>query len=446
MLSESEQNRLLQLNMGDGKTSVIMPIILCRSADGHRLVRGTVLSSLYPENTRDWQHKVGGMLGRRIYPMLCRRDLRITKQIAEQHVRRCEMIRRAGHFVVTVPEHRLSLVNKALESAALQHTENSDVGASMKLMELLRGMEQTGRDFLDESDELLSPKYQLVYTLGAPADMDGGVRRWVTHFAVIQSVGDHALAMQDIFGKDCVEVTATTGEARRAYEYPGVRLLSGERSVDAFRWLRQQVLSDLLSKPSDVHSSLRTSLTMEERVVFEQLAMDPQPPAQAQQAQLEDRARSLALMLRGILTHEVLRAVLEKRWRVQYGAHPTRIGYEMAVPYRGKDAAQEQTEFGHPDVGLSLTILHYYQQGLSETQLKEVFERLERLAEGEKKALYRQWADQVHKSADVEASRLLEGATSYEGVNLEDSDMFRRKLYPVFRRHMGCINFWLQRK
>jgi len=73
-------NRLLQLIMGGGKTAVIAPIVLCAAARGDNLVRATVLSSLYATNTGDWQWKIGGLLNRKVYPMICTRDMQFWLQ------------------------------------------------------------------------------------------------------------------------------------------------------------------------------------------------------------------------------------------------------------------------------------------------------------------------------------------------------------------------------
>eukprot|EP00536_Pseudo-nitzschia_multiseries_P005724 jgi/Psemu1/191308/e_gw1.112.54.1 len=108
---------------------------------------------------------------------------------------------------------------------------------------------------------------------------------------------------------------------------------------------------------------------------------------------LPTSARVLALCLRGMLDHNVLKIVLFKRWRVQYGNHPTRKRFNMAVPYRAKDVAAERTEYGHPDVALSLTFSHYYQAGLKEGQLRDVFEKLQRMRESDAKAEYSSWVE-----------------------------------------------------
>merc|ERR1712194_485304 len=105
---------------------------------------------------------------------------------------------------------------------------------------------------------------------------------------------------------------------------------------------------------------------------------------------------------------------------------------------KAKDVAAEKTEFGHPDVAVSLTFASYYHGGLSQAQLQTAFAALMKLPESKRKAVYRQWAEKL--PADRKA-----GIAALEGVNLEDTELFKTKLYPAFHRHMGVINFWLLR-
>ena len=70
------------------------------------------------------------------------------------------------------------------------------------------------------------------------------------------------------------------------------------------------------------------------------------------------------MVLRGLLSYDVLYLALSKRWRVEYGVNSK--GYrQMAVPFRAKDVPSERSEFGHPDVAILLTILSYYYSGLT---------------------------------------------------------------------------------
>jgi hypothetical protein len=437
------ENRLLQLNMGGGKTAVIMPIVLAVAARGKKIVRATVLSSLYATNASDWQHKLGGLLNRRVYPMLCRRDLPIGKLEASILLETCKKIKREKHVLVTVPEHRLSLENKAIEFAS-KLSLHMDVATSKVLHKVVAFLSHEGRDFLDESDEILSPKYQLIYTMGAPCDMDGAQLRWAVHACIYESLSRHAMALQEKFGAEMIEILKGDEDTpSRPTEYVGVRLLEGcnhsddanedtkkYTSDDGYEDIKKCIIDDILCG----QSILQVKLRPEEKAKWEKCVAGNGSGSDMEA--LPDDVKTLALCLRGVLAHNVLKVVLFKRWRVQYGDHPTRTRFQMAVPYRAKDVAAERTEFGHADVALSLTFAHYYQAGLSMKQLRDVFERLKRMSESEAKMKYRTWVAELPDSDK-------NGIASYEGVNIEDGGLFETKLFPVFRKHMLVIRFWL---
>ncbi|CAD7943082.1 unnamed protein product [Amoebophrya sp. A25] len=486
-------------------------------------------------------------MNRQVFPLICTRDMALDAKRCEAMLKRLEMIRTQGHVIVTVPEHRLSLENKAVELAtpsvsnvALEDSSEDDSGSSSEsdvddednarkepekslpdpdklaaseiLHKVLAFCSRFGRDVLDESDEILSPKYQLIYTIGDRRDMDGGQLRWTALAAAMRSVANHAFKLRDKYGNEAVEVNAD-----EVLFFPGFRLLESERAAEVFEDIRNLVVGDILNDQKDlIFQRIRPQLLPVEKKVWRSAVLERAPtktlPAHmtpeilaAQTAnfskelwpweQLNQTMRSLALVLRGVLSHEVLQVVLQKRWRVDYGAHPGRQTYQMAVPFRAKDVASDRTEFGHPDIAVLLTIAHYYQSGLSKAQLGDVFSCLEeRITESEAKALYREWAESCPAkhlylmgnaaaaggggggggglgSGTVEAAQdhqLLppsgsplpvsgDGTTAtttatqqtnlmkFESVNLSDVEMFENNLFPAFSKHMDVVNFWLFR-
>ncbi|CAF4745813.1 unnamed protein product, partial [Rotaria magnacalcarata] len=61
----------------------------------------------------------------------------------------------------------------------------------------------------------------------------------------------------------------------------------------------------------------------------------------------------LFLIIRGLLSSEVLLVAFKKQHRVNYGVNPSlSFNRLMAVPFRAKDVVADRTEFGHPDVAL----------------------------------------------------------------------------------------------
>jgi hypothetical protein len=423
VMSDEGGNRLLQLIMGAGKTAVIIPMVIASLANGERLVRTTVIGPLYATNAADWQLKLGGLLGRRVFPMVCRRELKLERH-ADEILSTLDNVRRNGHVIVTVPEYRLSLENKALELAT-----SGDIPGSFALQEVLQFFASHGRDVLDESDEILHPKFQLIYSLGEPVDLDGRSMRWVVGAAVLRSVGRHAEALQAEFGHSSVEINKGSVEDvdNGLHQFPAVRLLE-QAKHGAYAKLCELVCEDFLA---GVHPNVPVLLKPDEASPWRRVVLEREAPNALWQS-LSPQLLKLAFLLRGLLAHQVMYGALHKRWRVEFGGHPSGRR-RMAVPYRAKDVAAEKTEFGHPDCALILTTIHYYHKGLSLDQLRDVLRRLGKKGITEAQATYAAWA-QAAPSLTVR---------SWSGVNLDDSEQFGDLLLPGLYRHMDVINFWL---
>ncbi|KAJ3085954.1 hypothetical protein HK102_013653 [Quaeritorhiza haematococci] len=410
------KSTVMQLNMGEGKTSVIIPMLAAALADGARMVRLTVLKSLFQVNFNSLALKIGGLLNRRVYTCPCRRDLDLDFGQMLSTYKEC--MEKRGVFI-TVPEHRLSSKLKTLEKCRM-----GDMNGE-KALEIQRWLRDNARDLLDESDEILHFKYQLVYTVGAQKSLDGCASRCEVVEAVLDLVRRHGRSL-------CEKGVQVEYEpaAEGPHVFPHLRLLS----PDGYQVLSRLIVEDIMSG--------RTSLDLlefrqQDRESLFQFLVEP-----SIEQSLVDRmgslftsgtpSKSIILALRGIIAQGVLLLALGKRWRVNYGVSPT--GHRlMAVPFRAKDVAAESTEFGHPDVAIILTYLSYYYSGLSDDQLEQCFDLLEK--HSEKESVYKSWIARVPSVPD--------SVKELNGVNLSDSDQRQNALFPMLRRNTAVINFWL---
>lgn len=61
----------------------------------------------------------------------------------------------------------------------------------------------------------------------------------------------------------------------------------------------------------------------------------------------------------------------------------------MAVPYEACDLPSQRSEYKHPDTAIVLTLLSYYQVGLSKAALCDVVRGLGTLPDGKRNAKYK---------------------------------------------------------
>ena len=100
----------------------------------------------------------------------------------------------------------------------------------------------------------------------------------------------------------------------------------------------------------------------------------------------------------------------------------------MAVPFRALDTVAERTEFGHPDVAVVLTVLSYYQSGLTLQQFTGALLLLQRRPD--KDSVYADWMREC--TAPPAALR------SLDGINMKDESQLIA-LHVLLRRHTGVL-------
>ncbi|CZR56441.1 uncharacterized protein PAC_06329 [Phialocephala subalpina] len=408
---QSGSNSIMQLNMGLGKSSVIVPIVAATLADRSKLARVVVLKSLSEQMFQLLTYEEcmvnGGILLVQPESLLSFELLGIDRLLSRE---------------LNPPEVKLAPSNNSRKKSP----EPSMYEIGKVMVQTQQWLYQHARDILDESDEILSVRFELIYTLGIQQNIQFGPDRWF----IIQ----HVLGVLSETARDVLN------------EFPqGFEVLEG--SAGAFpriRILKEAAGKILLNKVA--HSICRSgmsSLAMwtfneeEKNVVFEYLTNLQIPKARA--AILETKVfgteftKMSLLLLRGLFAAGVLEFVFaKKRWRVNYGLDLSRS--MLAVPYHAKDNPSARSMFSHPDTAIALTCLSYYYGGLTDQQIHASFEEL--FLSDHAQEDYVQW---IQHCEDLPKS-----FNRLTGVNLRDKQQCSYELFPCLRYSKGLIDYYLQ--
>ena len=343
MRTSSDGNIVLQLNMGEGKSSVIVPIVTAELADRKKLVRVVVLKPLSTQMFRLLVQKLGRLVNRRIYYMPFSRDIQMNESTAQGIQALYERCMKDGGILVAQPEHLLSFKLMGLEQLS------SNAGVARLLQRTQRWLESHARDVLDESDEILHVRYQLVYTLGEQRPIDHHPDRWTIVQQLFEIIENRIGQISEHFPGG-VEFEKRDGE--QPGSYPTTRILhaqAGNALLDAiaadiregrlginFRFFPLKIAGLALRFIRD--PSIKESACLELMDYMEETGT----------------CLNTLLLLRGLISRGIiLSAIQDKRWRVDYGLDPKRS--MLAVPYRAKDCPAVRAEFSHPDVTIALT-------------------------------------------------------------------------------------------
>ncbi len=302
---------------------------------------------------------------------------------------------------------------------------------SKSLLDTQRRLEKNARDILDESDEILSPKYQLVYTIGTQHAPDGDSMRW----KLAQEVFDLI--------RECARNERYKGslsiDSSSLQRFPKIRVFTHDCGQDLLHNVaRCIVFENRLPSFSFRRFSVRDRNTLFRFIAETAIDSDLYKRVAHVCRNQDDSALSdptilkPVLLLRGLLGHGVLLTILkEKRWRVDYGLDVSRS--MLAVPYRAKDSPAPRAEFGHTDVAICLTCLTYYYEGLTNAQLGDCFEQL--LKTDNPNQEYEEWIK--HCNDLPEALHFL------RGLNLEDPVQRNEHIFPQLRHCKTVIDFFL---
>jgi hypothetical protein len=371
---------------------------------------------------------LGELTNRRIFYLPLDRSLKLTPELVQGIHALFKECARVGGILLCQPEHILSFKLMALEALSSDPTSS----LSKDLVSIQGWLEDHGRDILDESDEILSPKYQLIYTMGTQHNPDGGFIRWKIVQEVLSLLKDQ---VQSHDRHDCEAIELQRDALRQ--QFPQIRVterecrMCGMSGMSMLRSVAESIiLDDRLPSLSFHHFPTRNAILdyITRPTVLDTQHQQVESTCHASQTR-DPAILKTILLLRGLLGHGVLLTVLkDKRWRVDYGLDTTRS--MLAVPYRAKDSPSSRAEFGHTDVAIALTCLTYYYNGLEEAQLELSFEQL--FKTDNPSLTYDEWT----KHCPSTLPKLHE-------LNLDDPVQWRRNIFPTLRSCKATIDFFL---
>eukprot|EP01083_Nonionella_stella_P133357 405414_1 len=345
-----KQQIITQLNMGEGKTSVILPILALHISNGlNKVARIMVLRSLFRTNMNSL-HCVFGMLGRRILAMHCSRDKTIDGSDLLSSLEQCK--ERRG-ILITIPDDMMSMNLKIRE-----YKYNGNTTHFTQLNQVKDWINLNVQTIMDEADEICHFRNQLIYPIGVPQLIDGKSQRWRIAMAVFEGLMDIVPKLKERhvdFDRHIEYKEVGNGAAAQ------VRLLTNKYYKEICDGIIEFILDNKAEFSFLNEDIIKNWTPKQKHDIIKHIASSPN----------EDN--KLILILRGLLQHQCLATVLQKRHRVNYGLHPTReIKTDLAVPYRAKNVPSERAEFSHPDISICYTILSYYHDGLDQVKMQKL--------------------------------------------------------------------------
>ncbi|KAH7176975.1 hypothetical protein EDB81DRAFT_898494, partial [Dactylonectria macrodidyma] len=419
------KNSVMQLNMGEGKSSVIVPIVATTLGNGKQLVRVIVAKPQANQMHQMLLSKLAGLLDRPVYRFRFSRAISMDNDRANLISGWFSKCMAEGGVLLVQPEDLLSFQLMGLEYQIKKEHRVAD-----RLLAIQQFLEGVTRDVIDESDENLSIKFELVYVVGQQQCIEHSPERWTVIQQVLNLFGEVAKAAIEEFPQS-LEV-----EHREAGKFPRVRVLR----LDAEQTILNRVATSICKTGLIGFPIARQPLYLRKAILryITEPDVSPEDISKVEGSPFwNGAAMNSILLLRGLFSGGILGfAFSQKRWRVDYGTDPNReVETKLAVPFRAKDSPTPRSEFSHPDIVIVLTCLSYYYGGL---EFDDIFAALELLNQSDNMDLeYRTWVETTPE--------LPQAYRQLKGINLRDRIQCNLEIFPHLRYSKGAIDYFLSR-
>ncbi|KAI0809453.1 hypothetical protein GGR55DRAFT_175773 [Xylaria sp. FL0064] len=413
-------NGVLQLSMGKGKTSCIIPMVEAVLADGTSLSRVIVPKALLTQTAQIMQSKLGGLVGRDVIHLPYSRRTSTTKQNLDLYIKLHHEAQQTHRIMLTCAEHLLSYKLLGWQNFVDSHHTTAD-----QMICFQDWLDAHCRDVLDECDFTLSVKTQLNYPSGPEMLIDFHPYRWQIAQELLDLVDSHLQELQRQHGKG-IQVTLS----REKEYFPRIQFLR----TDTENFLHELIVEDICSGGLTFLRPAHPQYQREQGAIREVLCgtrISDELLNHAASLFLNPKiARSALLLVRGLLLHRIIVLCLNKRWNVQYGLHPDRD--PIAVPFEAKGKPSEQAEYSHPDVSILFTCLSFYYAGLTRDQLTQGLQHI--LQSNDPAAQYEWWTSTC--------SKLPQSLRVWNMINADDKSQME-KLWRFLRWNRIAINHYL---
>ena len=444
-VEKNPKGPITQLNMGEGKTRVILPMLAMYWKNSDNLVRFNFLSALLQE-AGEYLHSVlsATVLNIPVFYFPFNRDVKLTAESAEGLVWCLKRCSTTGAVILCSPEHRMSLKLKWYElktnykSSKPENSTESERTGVCNSLEVCKRLEELDSlkylDVLDEVDEILRTKNKLIYAVGSQEQLPSRESRLNVLQGLLGVVASCEHIQQTLSRYSLIQ--GNVGHVNGSFQE--FQFVANERHEVPVKRVIEAFATELLENPPYELRWLRNvNLALKNDIIY--YATGPHvvhfDTGIIDTGRLDD-----ILALRGFLAHGLFLHCLTKRNRVDYGVN--RLGGKkklMAVPFRACETPSLRAEFGHPDCALMYTCLSYYYDGLSFDQILQTFKTLQSLGNNAQKTIYMEWFALCKSLIPSDEYSSLDDACKLDLSNT----VLVASLFKYFHKNMKTVNFWL---
>ena len=431
------ENRTTQLNMGLGKTRVIIPMMILHflfDVFPRPIVKIHTLFAILKE-TATHLSKTLSSSSLNIFSceMPFHRDVELSGQELKSLHHFFKLIQRKDvrSFIILAREHTQSLILKEVEFSIKKRSQKKEI---KKLLFMSPAV-----NIIDESDAFLQHSIKLMYAVGVPNPLPEGEIRWWTAHRLLTAL--NRLAAKKETPPEIIIVSMTKGGQTKIE----ITNKACDNIVKMMHF-RVLLLREFLKDPpremtTDAVIKIRSSEDSDEIIDF--IINENSRYGEHLHDNWPKRDVKFILALRGFLARGILEVCLTRKHLVNYGVFLERNPIRrMAIPFEAADVPSLRSEFAHPDVAIVFTLLSYFYTGLTRKEFDLALKVLRSQGPSVQEYYYKRWISS-HKYIAEELKEIFRfDATNVNSLDLSNNTL-TDELFRLLSYNVEAIGFFL---
>ena len=372
--------KVVEMIMGAGKTSVLLPILLNMIADGDHLAMAILPEALMPSMSKELMNRLGPSFNQKIHVIEFERDIPNLTEKLERTLSQLNSITENREALLMTSSSIQSLYLKFVETL-FEYTHASAVDSIESLeheirlfREIFNFFKEKGWLIIDEADLILNARKEHHFTLGMPIPLQAYNLDLVGAF--YQMLGSHTAIINTIIMEFAAQNKGVPF-SKQSYREKVVPIL-----------IREMLSHQLYSSEPDVKSFLDQLSPTQRHYVETYLSNHKEKTSFEFISQINNPKIKDLLALAKEEIHVLLPLTASKLCDENYGLAPSikpgdsapTSGSRTAIPYHGSNAPAIKSQFGNAYEILNYTFQLYLKKGIPQSLIKQEIDILQKQA------------------------------------------------------------------
>ena len=379
LIAHGDQNPIMEMIMGSGKSKVLLPLLALMRADGEHLAVLVVPQPLFESVAQDTQASIGEAFGQQLKTLHFDRNTTFTA-LSLEHMR---------DLIVNAKRERQALIitSKSMQCLLLKYIEMMDAQAThggkdketAVMTEIITLLNRNTSPTLDEIDTLLSVLHEVSFSIGDPQSPDPWETTLTTHLfrALMENDALKKLGRLEIDSDPNLEAPPITEDLYKKSVMPALaeHLIANLDSLDLGDEKRNTELHNFAKALNPQNKeNLKNYITRNaNHVPSAQKFFDEQSDI------IQDFLALAAEEITSILPHTLTRCVNEN-----YGVDISSKSL-LAIPFGGPNNPRKGSQFLSQHVTMAYTSQFYLHQGIGQEMVEKLIAQLQSRALNEVK-------------------------------------------------------------